>query len=201
MSSYVARPLPGFTMVWDGLFNNQYLVDDVDDMEEGAMTTVREGGEELIQDGARWLAEVARVRSDADTFEDPRAYPVPDGGYLGAVRNEYDTKTRIWYLNGPVWHTGQAIVAVLIARRRSDENDASLLDAARAMGEYILRNIVTAPGDPNDGLMLSYEGDNVTANNQVTFETLPGLLDLSAATGDSSYAVGARQAADFVLNG
>ena len=163
------------------------------------MTFVQQGGETLIHDGARWLAEVARVHSNDDTFDDPRSYPVPEGGYLGAVRNEYDTKTRTWFLNGPVWHTGQAIVAVLIAYRRSGE--PALLDAAWAMGDYILRNIVTQPGHPNDGLMLSYEGDNVTANNQVTFETLPGLLDLAAVTGDSSYAIGARRAADFVLNG
>jgi len=160
---------------------------------------MREQAEQLMTGAANWLAQIARVRDASHAYDDPRSYPVPDGGYIGAVRNEYDTKTRTWYLNGPVWHTGQAIRAVLIEYRRS--GDAALLEAARAMGEYVLRNIVDDPGHPNHGLMLSYEGDNATSNMQVTFETLPGLFDLADATGEPRWIDAARQAADFALQG
>jgi rhamnogalacturonyl hydrolase YesR len=152
---------------------------------------------ERLLHAAHWLAEVARIRSEADTFEDPHEYPTP--GYLGAVRNEYDTKTRVWYLNGPVWHTGQALRAVLIGWRRSGE--VSLLDAARAMGAYVARNIIDAPGTANHGLLLAYEGDNLTVNNQTVVETLPGLFDLAEATGETRWLDHARQAADFLLRG
>lgn len=152
---------------------------------------------QALIDAARWLAFTARIQSDSDGFEDPRSYPTP--GYLGAVRNEYDTKTGIWSLNGPVWHTGQAIRAVLIAWRRS--GDDTLLEAARAMGDYVARNIVDEPGHPNHGLLLAYEGDNVTVNNQTAMETLPGLFDLAAATGEGRWIDIARTAADFVLRG
>ncbi|MFN8474479.1 MAG: hypothetical protein U0822_19970 [Anaerolineae bacterium] len=159
------------------------------------MPRIAERSRQIISDGAHWLAHTARIQSPDDTFEDPFAYPVID--YLGAVRTEYDTKRRTWYLNGPVWHTGQAIRAVLIAYYRS--GDAALLDAARAMGEYVVRNMVDAPGHPNDGLLLAYEGDNVAVNNQVLFETLPGLLDLAKATGEQRWVDIARRAADFVI--
>ncbi|MFN8481430.1 MAG: hypothetical protein U0768_00050 [Anaerolineae bacterium] len=76
-----------------------------------------------------------------------------------------------------------------------------LLDAAQAMAEYVARNMVDAPGHPNDGLLLAYEGDNVAVNNQVLFETLPGLLDLAEATGDERWVDIARRAADFVIAG
>jgi hypothetical protein len=164
-----------------------------------AAIPVRERGEQLIREAANWLAHTARVTSPDDPLTDPRDYPVPEGGYFGAVRNEYDTKTRTWYLNGPVWHTGQAIRAVLIARHYTD--DDALLDAARAMGDYVVRNIVSDPGHPNDGLLLAYEGDNVTVNNQTAFETLPGLLDLAEATGEPEWIDHAVRAARFTLRG
>lgn len=163
------------------------------------MRHMREQAEILMAGAANWLAHTARVRDASDTFDDDRAYPVPDSGYLGAVRNEYDSKTGTWSLNGPVWHTGQAIRAVLIEYRRN--GDESLLAAARAMGEYVLRNIVDDPGHPNHGLMLSYEGDNATSNMQVTFETLPGLFDLADVTGERHWIDATRQAADFALQG
>lgn len=161
------------------------------------MTIITDRSRQIIADGAHWLAHIARIQSPADTFEDPFDYPVV--GYLGAVRTEYDTRRKVWYLNGPVWHTGQAIRAVLIAYRRT--GDTALLDAARAMAEYVARNMVDAPGHPNDGLLLAYEGDNVAVNNQVLFETLPGLLDLAEVTGEPKWVNIARRAADFVIGG
>ncbi len=161
------------------------------------MSSVEARCRRLIVQGADWLAKIARVRSEADRFEDPRRYPHPN--YAGAIRNEYDTRTGTWYLNGPVWHTGQAIRSLLVAHRHSP--DPSLLDACLAMGRFVVANIVEAPGHPNDGLLLAYEGDNVTVNNQTVFETLPGLLDLAQWTQDVGWTAHARRAADFALRG
>ena len=160
------------------------------------MSTINERCAQAIVDGANWLAHTARVVSPADQFDDPRAYPHQN--YDGAVRTEYDTKTRRWEINGPVWHTGQAIRSLLIAHRRT--GDASLLEASRAMSGFVLRNIVDTPGEPNHGLLLSYEGDNFTVNNQVLFETLAGLLDLAEIDNDQSLLDAARLVADFVLD-
>jgi hypothetical protein len=102
-------------------------------------------------------------------------------------------------VNGPVWHTGQAIRSLLIAHRHS--NDPSLVDACLAMGQFLIANIVDTPGHPNDGLLLAYEGDNVTVNNQTVFETLPGFLDLGQHTQDARWTAHARRAADFTLRG
>lgn len=161
------------------------------------MVTVLESSKRVMAEGARWLAQVARVKSLDDQFLDPRSYPTAD--YIGAIRNEYDTKSRTWSVNGPVWHTGQAVRALLIAYRHT--RDLSLRDAGTEMGRYIVRNIVVAPGEQNHNLMLAYEGDNFTVNNQTVFETIPGLLDLAQALGDSSYVEHASRAADFALGG
>lgn len=163
------------------------------------MASGRRQAEQMLQNAARWLADTARIRGPDDVFVDPRDYPIPDGGFLGAVRNEYDTRTAEWSLNGPVWHTGQAIRAVLIAHRHG--GDAMLLEAALAMGDYVARNIVSDPAGSNDGLLLAYEGDNVTVNNQTVFETLPGLFDLAEVTGDDAWIGHARRVADFALGG
>lgn len=152
---------------------------------------------QLILDGAKWLARTALVNSLEDKFEDPRSYPSTD--YRGAVRNEYDTKSAKWLINGPVWHTGQAIRALLIAWHRT--NDSLLLDACERMGEYVVRNIVRVTEDPGGLLLLAYEGDNVTVNNQTVFETVPGLLDLAETLGDDRLVEQVCGVADFVIDG
>ena len=45
-----------------------------------------------IERGAEWLANVAQIRSPDQVFEDPKHYPHTD--YTGAMRTEYDTRTR-----------------------------------------------------------------------------------------------------------
>jgi hypothetical protein len=137
------------------------------------------------------------MKSPQDPYEDPRSYPTT--GYVGAIRNEYNTKTHTWYLNGPVWHTGQAIRALVIAYRHT--SDDALLQVCADMGDYIVRNIVDDPGGPNHGLLLAYEGDNVAVNNQIVFETIPGLLDLAEVLDDRSWVDHASRAADFTLGG
>src|SRR3712207_6684015 len=124
------------------------------------MTTGRRAQcETALRRGAEWLITKAQVPAGgraAAPFDDPLAYP--HGDYAGAIRTEYDTKTRRWGVNGPTWHAGQAIIALLVAERRL--GDARYRDAALAAGEFVLRERLTAPAEVA-GMLLTYEGDNV----------------------------------------
>lgn len=140
---------------------------------------------------AAWLAFVAPVRGAETPFAAP--IPYPHGDYVGATRTEYDTKARRWSLNGPVWHTGQAIRAMLVAGRRL--GDDRYREAAVRSGEFMLRE------QRDDGLLLSFEDRADRVNVQVTFEAISGLLDLHTATGDDRYLTAARRATDFILDG
>src|SRR6476620_4525440 len=141
----------------------------------------QEACETALRQGAAWLVEQAQIpaggRASAP-FDDPLNYP--HGDYAGAIRTEYDTKTRRWGVNGPTWHAGQAIIAILVAERRLGA--ARYRNAALAAGEFVLRERLTAPAEVA-GMLLAYEGDNVHVNVEVGFEGISGLLDLYTATG------------------
>jgi uncharacterized protein YyaL (SSP411 family) len=113
------------------------------------------------------------------------------------MRTEYDSKSRVWSINGPVFHTGQAIRALLVARRRLA--DDSYLDAAVRAGGFLLRERIDEPGHPQRGLLMSLEQNDDEINVQVTVEALSGLLDLYEATGDRRYLAAVRESVDILI--
>lgn len=159
----------------------------------------REQCEVALRRGAAWLIEQAQVPvggREVAPFDDPLGYP--HGDYAGAIRTEYDTKTGHWGINGPTWHAGQAIRALLVAERRL--GDERCHAAAVAAAEFMLRERLADPdpqaGSPVAGMLLTYEGDAVHANVEVGFEGINGWLDLHEATGDARWLAAARRAAD-----
>lgn len=159
----------------------------------------REACELALRRGADWLIARAQIPAGgraAAPFDDPMAYP--HGDYAGAFRTEYDTKTGRWGINGPTWHAGQAIRALLVAERRL--GDGRFRPAALAAGEFMLRERLAGP-PALAGMLLTYEGDNVHVNVEVGFEGISGLLDLHAATGDGRWLDAARVASDTLLVG
>src|SRR5687768_13847138 len=94
--------------------------------------------EVALRRGVEWLIGRAQVPDggrEAAPFDDPLGYP--HGDYAGAIRTEYDTKTHRWGMNGPTWHAGQAIRALVVAERRL--SDGRFREAALAAGEFMLR--------------------------------------------------------------
>ena len=121
----------------------------------------REQCETALRQSAEWLIAQAQIPAGgraAAPFDDPLGYP--HGDYAGAIRTEYDTKTRRWAMNGPTWHAGQAIRALLVAERRLRE--PRYRTAALAAAEFMLRERLPDPPEVA-GMLLTYEGDNVHA--------------------------------------
>ena len=150
---------------------------------------------EALEHAAVWLRDTAQVHGPGQPFENPAGYPHAD--FTGAMRTEYDTKTRVWSTNGPVFHSGQAIRALLVARRRLA--DPSYLAAAVAAGEFLLRERIQQPDHGQRGLLMSLEQNDDEINVQVTVEALSGLLDLHAETGDGRYLAAVRQSLDILI--
>ncbi|CAA9560264.1 MAG: hypothetical protein AVDCRST_MAG73-3638 [uncultured Thermomicrobiales bacterium] len=143
-----------------------------------------------------WLVDIAQV-GPGRPFGDPKGYPHAD--YTGAMRTEYDTKTRRWTVNGPAFHTGQAVRALLVAAGRT--GDTRYREAAIRGGAFLLRERIDEAGHPQRGLLLSLEQNDDEINVQVTWEALSGLLDLHEATGDGVYLGAVRTSADLLLDG
>ena len=154
--------------------------------------------ETALRRAADWLVGSAQiVDSASQPFDDPEGYP--HGDYTGAVRTEYDTKTRRWALNGPCFHTGQAVRSLLVAERRT--GDARYRRGALAGGEFLLRERIDEAGHPQRGLLMSLEQNDDEINVQVTFEALSGALDLYDATGDARYLELVRASSDLLIAG
>ena len=149
-----------------------------------------------IERGADWLVNVAQIISPAQTFDDPKHYPHSD--YTGSMRTEYDTRTQVWSMNGPAFHTGQAMRALLVAARRLDAQRYA--DAAHSGAEFLLRERITEATHPHRGLLLSLEQNHDEVNIQVTLEALSGLIDLYDRTGDHRYLAVVQENADLLID-
>ena len=149
-----------------------------------------------LRAGADWLVDAAQITPGRD-FTDPHGYP--HGDYTGAFRTEYDTRTKVWSINGPAFHTGQAIRALLVAARRT--GDRRFRDAAVLGGEFLLRERISEVGHPQQGLLMSLEQNDDEINVQVTLEALSGLIDLFDESGEQRYLDAVRESVDLLLDG
>ncbi len=154
--------------------------------------------ETALRRAADWLVDRAQIADPAtQPFDDLEGYP--HGDYTGATRTEYDTKTRRWAIDGPCFHTGQAVRSLLVAERRT--GDSRYRRGALAGGEFLLRERIAGEDHPQRGLLMSLEQNDDEINVQVTFEALSGALDLHALTGDERYLELARTSADLLIAG
>ncbi len=135
----------------------------------------------LIQGSADWLVDKSQIRSEGEEFDNPAGYR--HSSFVGSFKTEYDTSTGRWWLNGPAFHTGQAIRSLLVAWRQFE--DPRYLAAARLAGSFLNREVIDESGHPQNGLLLSFEQNDDEINLQVTFEALSGLLDLYLVTDDA----------------
>ena len=146
---------------------------------------------------SRWLAEVAMIATDTADPETNR-FCYEFSSWKGVLR-EYDAGTRQWLAFGPHWHTSQAVTALLAAHRRL--GDGRLLEAARRGADFLLRERISDPADPDYGVLLAYEGYAPSARIieiSGMLESLNGLFQFSAATGETRYADAAITTLDWI---
>ena len=119
---------------------------------------------------------VAKVALDAD----------------GRARGDYNWKKGSWSEYEPLWHSGQAIEALLAAYAVT--GDPALLQAARRAGDYWIAQEFKA--GPLKGMVNAAHGDRL--GKLINFTTVgngsQGLFSLSRVTGDRKYADTATRA-------
>ncbi len=147
--------------------------------------------QERLTLACHWLTEVAQVRNE-------ELYPTETRRHVhetwsGAFRGEYRAATRAWGSYCPVWHTGQAVRALVMAAPFAG---GGTLDAACAGGDFILRQAVK--DGPDRGLLLAYEDEDAQVNTSAILEALAGLFALAEATGTERYRNTALEALDWV---
>ena len=112
----------------------------------------------------------------------------------GAIRGEYLSSQRKWDSYCPVWHTGQAVKAFVMAAEALEE--PVLLDHAAAAAEFILAMQFDKGIDA--GLIPAYEAEPGKVNTSAILEALDGLFMLSDAMGNERYAACAVKALEWI---
>jgi len=144
-----------------------------------------------------WIQNTAQLQSDtlpSDT-EDRKGHGYTN--WRGAIRGEYSAAERKWWFMCPVWHTGQAVKALVLASEQLD--DDTWMQGAHAGAEFVLNQQRRSPGDPEHGLLLAYEDVPGRVNTSAVLETLDGLMHLADATGSDELWQRIVATGDFLL--
>ena len=139
-----------------------------------------------------WITSVAQMKTDTLAGEG-NSHRLEHRHWRGALRGEYRAATRQWDFFCPVWHTGQAIKALVWASQALERPD--LLDAARLGAEFIGAERVADRSNAHYGLIYGFEDFGDKASTSAVLESLDGLWLLADATGDNRYAEWANSAA------
>jgi len=163
------------------------------------MLTERSEWEDSIRLAAHWLLDCSMWKAD-EIPADQNPYGFVYRSFNGAMR-EYDAGPRQWMLFGPTWHTGQAVKAFVMAYRLLGEQ--WLLDGARAAAEFLMRERITDPADPDAGFIFAPEGGWPGGPTRITvtvgiLEGIDGLMHLGDETGEEPYWQAALAALDWV---
>ncbi len=141
-----------------------------------------------------WLTGVAQVRGELGPKDDSRG--LHHRHWDGAMRGEYRVAERQWQFFCPVWHSGQAIKALVQAHQVL--KDPSLLEAAKRSADFVGAERQDDADHPDFGLIHAYEDHVDAANTSAILEALDGLFLLADATGDEQYRDWALAAVDWV---
>jgi hypothetical protein len=142
----------------------------------------------------QWITDVAQMKTDALTVEH-NTPKLEHRHWRGALRGEYRASTRQWDFFCPVWHTGQAIKALVWASQALNRPD--LLDSARLGAEFIGVERIADRSSPHYGLIYAFEDFGHTVSTSAVFECIDGLWLLADATGDNRYTEWANAAAEW----
>lgn len=151
--------------------------------------------EHAIAAGCDWITGVAQMKSDELSGE-RNSHHLEHRHWRGALRGEYRAATRQWDFFCPVWHTGQAIKALVWASQAQARPD--LLESARFSAEFLGMERVSDRSNPHYGLIYAFEDFGDRASTSAILEAVDGLWLLADATHDDRYPEWANAATEWV---
>jgi hypothetical protein len=154
--------------------------------------------EKHVQLACQWLAEVAQVKEESLSGQTRDTVGFPYENWRGAIRGEYSAAKQQWSFYCPVWHTGQAVKALVMAGRYFRNDD--WLEAARLGKEFIITHQLWDPQQPDHGLILAYEDFPTLVNTSAVMECMHGLMLLADHDGDTELWERLIAAGDFLLD-
>ena len=124
-----------------------------------------------------WLIDVAQLQTDDLPLDTVNVSGLTHKFWKGAIRGEYSAADKQWHFFCPVWHTGQAVKALVMAYKLL--KDEKYHQAAIAGAQFILNNQVWDEGSPDHGLILAFEDSPDKVNTSAVLECMHGLMLLA----------------------
>src|SRR5689334_15320386 len=138
-----------------------------------------------IRLGCSWLTDIAQVKAEKLNGSENNSHQLPHKHWRGAIRTDYRAAERRWDFAGPMWHTGQAIKALVMASRVLE--DDQYLGPARVSAEFIGAERNTDRRSRHFGLLYAYENKGEEVSTAGLLETVDGLFALAEATNERKY--------------
>ncbi|MBS6643122.1 MAG: glycoside hydrolase family 88 protein [Clostridiaceae bacterium] len=143
-----------------------------------------------------WLTDKAQMKTERLTHE-KNSKEHNYKNWKGAIKGEYSAFARQWDFYCPVWHTGQAVKALVQAYRLTEREE--YLKAAREGSRFIYRHQVWEKGNPLNGLILAYENTNDLVYTSAILECMDGLMELAELEHDENAWERIILAAEFII--
>jgi len=147
-----------------------------------------------LANAVNWLTEIATVKNNQPIGDHGAEMPITF--WDGAIREKYHVAFKQWDCLCPIWHTGQAVKALVVAAEML--NKPELLEDAKFSAEFIMQNRIMDGKDK--GLILAFEDHPDKVNTSAILESLDGLFFLSEATGNKKYQDAAVDALFWIKN-
>ena len=161
------------------------------------MPLARAEVEDALRNACDWLVDVAQVKTRELTVEvNSMKHPYAD--WRGAIRGEYSAAKREWSFFCPIWHTGQAVKALMMASRVL--KDSRYVDAARLGGMFITDKQVWDSASCDHGLILAYEDFPQWVTTSAVLECMDGMLMLAEAERSENLAERLVEAVRFLID-
>ncbi len=149
---------------------------------------------QVIQAGGDWLIRAQTKTDEQAKDANTLGYTYPS--LIGAIRNEYTTRTRRWSYYGPHWHSMQAAIVLLGIYKLTGEK--KYYESAIRIGEFLVAQQIR---DGDDKGMIPTEGklgNSMIHSVAALSESLPGLYYLYQATKDDRWKDALIGAADWI---
>jgi lantibiotic modifying enzyme len=147
-----------------------------------------------LTNAVNWLIDIAQVKNNQSIGVHGAKMPITF--WNGAIRGEYNVASKKWNCFCPIWHTGQAVKALVMAAETLEKPE--WIENAKFSAEFIMQNRVM--NGNNKGLILAFEDYTDKVNTSAIMESLDGLFYLAKATGNMQYRDVAINALQWVKN-
>ncbi len=150
-----------------------------------------------MERACHWIQHVAQLQTDELPGDTLNRSALPYTRWAGALRGEYSAASKTWWFFCPVWHTGQAVKALLAAEEVLGQ--PAWRHGAKRGAEFICHHQVLDEASPDYGLILAYEDLPTEVNTSAMLECMDGLMLLASAEQDEAAWKRLVAAGEFIL--